>query len=165
MAGFQLEFIKDDNQNNEVMSAMACQSAVQLLTELNHDIHVYQAIEDIVPDLSEEYRRMYQKAQGLDYIMRIKAPEDPQAKEEAAMMEEARMEAIQEDIETAQAQAGHNLLAPSLPKTQNQTRNSKRPRLSPGPFHINNPTANIPSQKEVTRWLERTPSVTQPNPK
>lgn len=104
MAGFQLEFIKDDNQNNEVMSAMAYQSAVQLLTELNHDIHVYQAIEDIVPDLSEEHRRMHQKAQGLDYIMRIKAPEDPQEKEQAAMMEEARLEAIQEDIETAEAQ-------------------------------------------------------------
>ena len=62
MAGFQLEFIKDDKQNNEVMSAMAYQSAMQLLAELNHDIHVYQAIEDIVPDLSKEHRRMYQKA-------------------------------------------------------------------------------------------------------
>ena len=63
MAGYQLEFIKDGNADNQVMVAMAYQSAMQLMAELNHDIHVYQAIEDIVPGLFEEYRRMYHKAQ------------------------------------------------------------------------------------------------------
>ena len=106
--GYLLEKIKEknsENGNNDAMSAMSHQAASELYRELNQEIQMVSHLENIVPNLSEEYERMHRIAQGLDYIMQ---PRDNGAENGAENEKRSTAHATQAGPEQAAAMAQPN---------------------------------------------------------